>query len=319
MTILPLLAYVLLKGLENTTIRALQRFGMVHTVDGLNPVSACNLFFFSLLVVGLSLVAVDRRSLRRQLPQLNRRQVCLLWLDMLAGSLLGPLGSYMAIEALSVIEKTLVFSLVLPAAAGMAWLWLREPLPRRFGLTSLLIAAGLLLVAVGGETTGGMNRLAGLAWGGVGVLGFAASAVTSRLLGREGLCIGLTAGLPSLVAALMFYVAGLILFSADHFVHLKLWWVAGVVGIYAITLVLGSEWSLRLAYRRFSVARVAIVGSLTIAVSVVSAAVLLAEPINGAVVLGTVLVIAAVGLAGGSAPAQASLESLGSVRAEGRT
>jgi len=318
-TILPLLAYVVLKGLENTTVRALQRFGMVHTVDGLNPVSACNLFFFALLAVGLSLVAVDRRSLRQQLPQLNRRQICLLWLDMLAGSLLGPLGSYIAIEALSVIEKTLAFSLVLPAAAGMAWLWLREPLPRRFGLTSLLIAAGLLLVAVGGEATGGMHRFAGLGWGGVGVLGFAASAVTARLLGREGLCIGLTTGLPSLVAALVFYVIGLILFGADHFMHLKLWWVAGVIGIYAITLVLGSEWSLRLAYRRFSVARVAIVGSLTIAVSVVSAAILLAEPVNGAVVLGTVLVIAAVWLAGGSAPAQASLESMGSVRAEERS
>ena len=50
--------------------------------------------------------------------------------------------------------------------------------------------------------------------------------------------------------------------------HLQLWWVAGVIGLYALTVVLGSEWSLRLCYRRFSVATVAIVGSLTIAVSV---------------------------------------------------
>ncbi|QEY33013.1 DMT family transporter [Synechococcus sp. RSCCF101] len=316
MALLPLLAYVLLKGLENTSVRGLQRFGMSHPVDGLNPISACNLFFFALLVVGLSLVLADRTALRRELPRLGPRQLLLLLLDSLSGSLLGPLGSYMAIESLSVIEKTLVFSLVLPAAAGMARLWLREPLPRRFGLTCLLIAVGLLLVALGGEAAGGMHRLAGLLWGAVGVLGFAASAVTARLLGQQGLGIGLTSGLPSLLGALVFLVIGLVLFGAEHFVHLQLWWVAGVIGLYAITLVLGSEWSLRLAYRRFSVARVSIVGSLSIAVSVFSAALLLGEPLGLPVLLGTGLVIAAVVVAGGSAPATAALEASGSVRAQ---
>jgi drug/metabolite transporter (DMT)-like permease len=151
----------------------------------------------------------------------------------------------------------------------------------------------------------------------VGVVGFSCSAVTARRLGREGLGIGLTTGLPSLLAALVFLVIGLVLFGPEHFMHLQLWWVAGVIGLYAITVVLGSEWSLRLCYRRFSVATVAIVGSLTIAVSVVSAAVVLAEPLGPPVLLGTALVLLGVVLAVRTSPIAASSSGAATLRTDG--
>ncbi|MFQ6538206.1 MULTISPECIES: hypothetical protein [Aphanothece] len=305
-----LMAYVVLKGLESTVVRALQLLGVRHSVDGLNPISACNLFFFALLVVGLSLMAADRSALRRQLPGLERHQWQLLGLDMLAGSLAGPLGSYMAIEALAVIEKTLLFTLVLPVSALLSWLWLGEPLPRRFWFTTAVIGLGLVLASAGRGEPMGMDRLAGLGWGGLGVAGFSCSAVTARRLGREGLGIGLTTGLPSLLAALVFLGIGLVLFGPEHFMHLQLWWVAGVIGLYALTVVLGSEWSLRLCYRRFSVATVAIVGSLTLVVSVFSAAAVLAEPLGLPVLLGTALVLVGVLLAVRRVPSQASASVL---------
>ncbi len=302
--LLALLAYVVLKGLEATVVRALQLQGAAHPIDGANPISACNLFFFALVVVGASSVALDQRAIRRQLHRLSPGQLRWLGLDMLAGSLVGPFGSYVAIEALAVIEKTLLFSLVLPASALLSLLWLGEPLPRRFWLTSALIATGLALASLGSGTPMVSGRLAGLGWGLVGVAGFSCSAVTARRLGREGLGIGLTTGLPSLVAALLFLVLGLVLYGPEHFMHLQLWWVAGVIGLYAITLVLGSEWSLRLCYQHFTVARVAIVGSLTIAVAVLSAAALLGETLGLPVLLGTGVVVGGVMLASGSWPPQ---------------
>ncbi|EDY38036.1 conserved hypothetical protein [Cyanobium sp. PCC 7001] len=305
-----LLAYVVLKGLESTVVRGLQLHGARHPVDGLNPISACNLFFFALLVVGLSLVVADRRNLRRQLPRLGRSQWQLLGLDMLAGSLAGPLGSYMAIESMAVIEKTLVFSLVLPASALLSALWLGETLPRRFWLTTAVIGLGLVLASHSSGGPMGMHRLAGLGWGALGVAGFSCSAVTARRLGREGLGIGLTTGLPSLLAALVFLATGLVLFGPEHFTHLQLWWVAGVIGLYALTIVLGSEWSLRLSYRRFSVATVAVVGSLTLVVSVLSAAALLGEPLGLPVLTGTALVLVGVLLAVRRVPSQASASVL---------
>jgi drug/metabolite transporter (DMT)-like permease len=302
--LLALLAYVVLKGLESTVVRGLQLQGAAHPIDGANPISACNLFFFALVVVGVSSVAIDRRAIRRQLPRLSPGQLRWLGLDMLAGSLVGPFGSYVAIEALAVIEKTLLFSLVLPASALLSLLWLGEPLPRRFWLTSGLIAAGLALASLGSGMPMASGRLAGLGWGLAGVVGFSCSAVTARRLGREGLGIGLTTGLPSLVAALLFLVLGLVLYGPEHFMHLQLWWVAGVIGLYAITLVLGSEWSLRLCYQHFSVARVAIVGSLTIAVAVLSAAALLGEAAGPTVLLGTGVVVGGVMLASGGWPSR---------------
>ncbi|WP_322758009.1 hypothetical protein [Synechococcus sp. CBW1107] len=312
-----LLAYVVLKGLESTIVRALQIQGARHPVDGLNTISACNLFFFALVVVGTSLVVADHQTLRQQLPRLERRQWQLLGLDMLAGSLLGPLGSYMAIEALAVIEKTLVFTLVLPASALLSVLWLGEPLPRRFWLTTGVIALGLVLASLGSGAAMAMGRVSGLAWGIVGVGGFSCSAVTARQLGREGLGIGLTTGLPSLLAASIFLGIGLVLYGPEHFMHLQLWWVAGVIGLYALTVVLGSEWSLRLCYQRFSVATVAIVGSLTIAVSVVSAAVVLAEPLGPPVLLGTGLVLLGVMLAVRAAPIVACSSGAATLRTDG--
>jgi drug/metabolite transporter (DMT)-like permease len=305
-----LVSYVVLKGLESTVVRALQLHGTRHPVDGLNPISACNLFFFALAVVGLSLVAADHRRLRRELPQLGRPQWLLLGLDMLAGSLAGPLGSYMAIENLAVIEKTLVFTLVLPASALLSRLWLEEPFPRRFWLTTGVIGLGLVLASLGSGAPMGMHRLAGLGWGAVGVAGFSCSAVTARRLGQEGLGLGLTTGLPSLLAALVFLAIGLVLFGPKHFMHLQLWWVAGVIGLYAVTVVLGSEWSLRLSYRRFRVATVAVVGSLSLVVSVLSAAALLGEPAGPPVLLGSALVLVGVLLAVRRVPSQASASVL---------
>ena len=308
-----LLVYVVLKGLESTVVRALQLHGARHPVDGLNPISACNLFFFALVVVGLSLVMSDRQAVRCQLPTLDRRQWGLLSIDMVAGSLAGPLGSYMSIEALAVVDKTLLFTLVLPASALLSLFWLGEPLPRRFWFTTGVTALGLVLASLGRSSPMGTDMLAGLAWGFVGVTGFSVSAVSAKRLSQEGLCIGLTTGLPSLVAAGVFFVIGAVLYGFDHFMHLKLWWVTGVIGLYSLTVVLGSEWSLRLSYRRYRVATVAIVGSLTLVVSILSAALLLGEPLGFAVILGSLLVLTGVVLAVGGPQSQVE-DSLLSVR-----
>ena len=301
-----LLAYVILKGLESTVVRGLQIHGASHPVAGINPISACNLFFFALLAVGVSLVVADRTTLRRQLPQLQPRHWRLLAVDMLAGNVAGPLGGYLAIEHLAVIEKTLVFTLVLPVSALLSRLWLDEPLPRRFVVTTTVIALGLVLSSQGTATSVAVDWPMGLFWALVGVAGFSCSAVTARQLGHERLGIGCSTGMPSLVAACLFLFAGILLFGPEHFMHLQLWWVAGVIGLYAFTIVLGSEWSLRLCYRRFSVAKVGTVGSLTIVVSVFSAALVLAEALDPMVLLGTALVLIGVILAIRSMPAEDS-------------
>lgn len=55
--LLPLLLYVLLRGLDATVLKGLQDHGMAHPVDGANPISFCNVVVLDLVVaVGAALV-----------------------------------------------------------------------------------------------------------------------------------------------------------------------------------------------------------------------------------------------------------------------
>jgi drug/metabolite transporter (DMT)-like permease len=107
---------------------------------------------------------------------------------------------------------------------------------------------------------------------------------------------------PSTLTALAFALIALVLFGPHHFLLLQMWWVVGVIGVYAVVLGLGRELCLRLAYRHGSVAMVSLWGSLSLPVAVVSAALLLQEVLSLQAVLGLALVVA--GVFWSSAPAQ---------------
>ncbi len=295
---LPLAAYVLLRGLNTPVLKQLQQLGLEHQVNGENPISFCNVFFFAQLVVGLAALLVGRRTLPSALSTIGPQQRWLLAADTLLGRLLAPVATFSALESLSVITQTLLFALVLPVSALLAWALLREPLPRAFLPSLALITTGLLLPQlVPMATAAPMSDLPGVLWALVAVLAFSGAALTGRLLAAGGSPPVLSVGVGSLVSALVFAVLALLLYGPDHFLLLRLWWVVGVILIYALCLSLGSELALRSAYRHAPVASVALWGSLSIAVAVIGAAVLLAEPLNAATVGGVLLLLAGVVLA----------------------
>jgi drug/metabolite transporter (DMT)-like permease len=295
--VLPLAIYVLLRGLDATVLKGLQTYGDTHTVDGENPISFCNVFFFAQLAVGLTALLPGRHDLAGALPTLTPEDRRLLGTHSFLGMFLGPVAYYQALQSLSVISQTLLFALVLPGAALLACWLLREPLPRAFWPSLALITAGLLVPQIVMATTGGaMDDLQGLAWGLVGVVAFSGAAVAGRSIAGRGWPAALSIGLGSTVTALVFAVIALALFGPQHFLLLRLWWVVGVLLIYALSLTLGSELALRLAYRRCSVATVSLWGSLTIAVAIASAALLLGEPIHAGTAGGIVLLLAGVWL-----------------------
>ncbi len=301
--LLPLGIYVLLRGLDATVLKGLQTYGLQHSVNGQNPISFCNVFFFAQLMVGLSTLLPGRHGLATTLKALVPADRRLLVANGFLGMFLGPLAYYLALQSLSVITQTLLFALILPVSALLARWLLQEPLPRVFWLSLTLIAAGLLLpqltmVAMGGR----MDDLIGLAWGLVGVLAFSGAAVTGRSIAGRGWPAALTIGLGSTCAALAFGAIALVLFGPHHFLLLQLWWVLGVIGLYGLTLSLGSELALRLSYRHCTVATVSLWGSLSILVAVVSAALLLGEPIQAPAAAGIVLLLSGIWLVRRSNP-----------------
>ncbi|MCP9835747.1 MULTISPECIES: DMT family transporter [unclassified Cyanobium] len=293
---LSLLLYVLLRGLDATVLKGLQELGLANPVQGENPISFCNVFFLAQLTVALASLLPGRRRLIGDLARLGPADWRLLALHGGLGLFLGPVAYYFALESLSVISQTLLFALVLPVSALLARWLLGEALPPGFWLSLALIGAGLLLpqaaMAIG---NGQMDDAAGLAWALVGVLAFAGSAVSGRSVARRRWPASVAVGVPTLLSALVFGAIALVLFGPHHFLLLRLWWVAGVIGLYAITLSLGRELALRQAYRSCSVAVVSLWGSLSLVVAVLSAALLLGEPLGVPVLGGLALVLAGVG------------------------
>ena len=296
---LPLALYVLLRGLDATALKWLQLQGAAQGLNGVNPISFCNVFFVAQLIVGLATLVPGRKRLARDLGSLAGRDQLLLALHGGLGLFLGPVATFLALDALSVISQTLLFALVLPLSALLAHWLLHESLPRAFWPSLALVLTGLLLPQATMAMAGGpMDQLGGVAWALVGVGAFAGSAITGRLVAARRWPLAVSVGLPSTLAALVFALIALVLYGPQHFLLLRLWWVVGVIAVYGLCLSLGRELALRAAYRQFPVAKVSLWGSLTIVVAALSATWLLGEHLAWPTALGLVLVLAGVGLDG---------------------
>jgi drug/metabolite transporter (DMT)-like permease len=306
--VVPLGLYVLLKGLDATALKGLQTYGAAHPVGGENPISFCNVFFVAQLVVGLAYLLPGHAGIRPGLALLKPADRWLLFIDAGLGLFIGPIAYYFALESLSVISQTLLFALVLPVSALLARQFLAEPLPQGFWISLALIATGLLLPGAAMAMSGGHgDQLRGYGWALVGVLAFGSTAVTGRAIATRQWPAVVTVGVPSTVTALVFGLIALALFGPGHFHLLNLSWVVGVILVYGLTLSLGSNRALRLAYRHCSVATVSIWGSLTIVVAIASAALLLGEPLGIVTVAGLVLLLAGVMVSHRSNPSNQAL------------
>ena len=300
--------YILLRGSDSSVLKALQQAGnLTHAAGGPEAISFCNVFFFSSLICGLAMVVIDRKGLQSSLPRLQISDRWLLAGQGFSGFFLGPVGFFLALNRLSVVEQTLLFSLTVPITALAAHWWLKETLPHSFPLTCGLITGGLLLSSHGGAATAGGLDHRGVLWALVGVAAFATSGVLARINGQRGWGIGLTVGLNSLVASGVFGLIALALFGPSHFFYLKFWWVGGVIAGYAALITLGSQWSLMVAYRELGVVPVTLWASLTIVVALTEAHVLLGEALTLPGVLGAGLIVAAIGLHQATSRASAKL------------
>ena len=282
--------FILLRGSEGNVLKLLQRGG-----DEL--ISFCNVFFFSSLITGVVMVLQERRVLGDQLKNLPAAERQLLAWQGFLGYLLGPIGFFLALEHLSVVAQTFLFSLTVPLSAIAAAGLLRERLPPLFPLTLGLICAGVLL---GSSSSGGAmgmltpdDQWLGVAWGSLAVIAFAIGGVLNRACSTRGMGVGLTVGLGSLGAAVIFAVIALTLYGPDHFIALKLWWVLGVIGGYGLTISLGSQWTLMLSYRQLGAAQISLWSSLTLVVALMGAHLLLGEPLGPAAIGGSTLILLA--------------------------
>lgn len=303
---LALLGYVLLRGCDATVLKWLQERAaatLLRTAGGEDPISFGNVFFYANLATGLVVLLLDRGCLNHQLPKLEVRDRSFLCLRAALGSLVGPVCYFLALQRLSVISQTLLFTLILPITALLAKLLLSEPLPKRFGLSFALLPLGLLIsrnIDVSlppAAPWGGLDPI-GLALGLLSVLAFSASGVLNRVVVNKGWGVGLTIGLTNLLAALVFGTITLIFYGPEQFLYMRWWWLFGLLLVYTACINLGGELLLLMSYRGLGAISVALWGNGAIFVSLVSAYLLLGEALSLRTLMGAVLILVALVMAG---------------------
>ena len=303
---LALLGYVLLRGCDASVLKWLQERGaatLLRTAGAVDPISFGNVFFYANLATGLVVILLDRGCLKRQLPQLVLRDRSLLCLRSALGSLIGPICYFLALQRLSVISQTLLFTLILPITALLAHLLLREPLPKRFGFSFALLPLGLLisrnvdLSLFWAAPWSGLDPV-GLALGLLSVLAFSASGVLNRVVVDKGWGAGLSIGLTNLLAALVFGTITLVFYGPAQFLYMRWWWLFGLLLVYTACINLGGELLLLMSYRGLGAITVALWGNGGIFVSFVSAYLLLGEALSVRTLTGALLILAALLMAG---------------------
>lgn len=299
-TVLGLLAYVLVSGLRSTVLKALQLQGDMFPIHGENPISFCNVFLISQSMVGLALICADGSRSWRDFGLLDRRGRWLLASDAFLGCFLAPMSFFLALDRLSVVNQTLLFSLTLPATAAVALIWLREKLPDRFWWSLGCIVAGLLvgkffapMAAASPEMSG---QAIGILWALVSIVATALRNSIRRLMSAYAIGKGLSLGVPNLAGAFVFAIIALQQYGPQHFFYLSFWWVMGVIVVYGLTLCLGTEVLRQYSQRHFAVTQVGLASSSTLVVTVLSAALLLRESLSFATVASMVFVLLGVSL-----------------------
>jgi drug/metabolite transporter (DMT)-like permease len=297
---LALLGYVLLRGCDASVLKWLQERGaatLLRTAGGEDPISFAN------LATGMVVLLLDRVCLKRQLPQLVLLDRSLLCLRSALGSLIGPICYFLALQRLTVISQTLLFTLILPVTALLAQLLLREPLPKRFWFSFALLPLGLLisrnvdLSLPSASPWSGLDPV-GLALGLLSVLAFSASGVLNRVVVDKGWGAGLTIGLTNLLAALVFGTITLVFYGPEQFLYMRWWWLFGLILVYTACINLGGELLLLMSYRGLGAITVALWGNGGIFVSLVSAYLLLGEALSVRTMMGAFLILAALLMAG---------------------
>jgi drug/metabolite transporter (DMT)-like permease len=117
--------------------------------------------------------------------------------------------------------------------------------------------------------------------------------VLNRLVARRSWGLGLTLGLTNLAAALVFGSLALALFGPDHFLHMRLWWLVGVLVVYSGVINLGGDLALLASYRGLGAIAVALWGNAAVLVALASAHWLLGEAIGARTLVGAALILVA--------------------------
>ncbi len=297
---------VLIFGAASAITRKVTQIGSHHLIDGRNPISFCNVLFVgNLCALAVLIFLYGRQWNLATLRQISRRQ----WQGLIAVAVLtGALAPGLFFQALAISPVNnvlLVGRLEPPLTLALSFWLLRERLHLWEGLGALIAFIGVILTvylqpAATMMSVAGFRLDAGAVLAALGAI--AASLAT--IIGKKCLHnvpLGIFSITRTGLGTIIFCAIALIVFGHDHFSEAFspfLWEWMLLYGL--IIVVCGETFWLR-GTRRLTVSQISVFASLTPAIGILAAYLILGEvPTSAQYIGGSVILLGLlIGLLGG--------------------
>ena len=299
-----LLLAIILFATANSVVRQLTLLGEQNLVDGRNPISFCNVLFIGNFCALLALMPIYYQQWRfAALKQLSGKD----WLGMTGVAILSgaiaPALNFIALDITNVNSVILIGRLGPPLSLALAVLLLQERVNRLIVTGAVVSLIGVVLTIVIGPPSEPMMTMAGLPIGRGELLavGGAIALAISTIISKATLGtipLGILIVFRTALGTVVFFVAALILYGAEHFLDVLspfLWrWML----LYGVVIVAGGQLLLYPGLRRTSTSDYSLASSFSPIAGILAAYLILGEAPTSAQFIGGAVILIGIALNG---------------------
>ncbi|MGK7912912.1 MAG: DMT family transporter [Synechococcus sp.] len=252
----------------NAITSKLMQLGARQAVDGINPISLCNVLFVGNACALLLLVGLYRQQLRRSLfSQLSSKDWIVMVLVAILSGALAPALIFAALDLTSVNNVILLSRLEPPLALILAISVLKERVNRWVAAGAAVSFAGVIITVLLQPPTGPMMATGGLQIG-IGdvaaMVGAIAAAVATTIskASLQRVPLGLFTVFRTALGTLIFFIAAIAIFGAEHFEGIGVPLVWQWMVIYGAVIVVGGQLSWFAGLRRGTASEISLANSI---------------------------------------------------------
>ncbi|MEM9535330.1 MAG: DMT family transporter [Cyanobacteria bacterium P01_E01_bin.45] len=252
----------------NATTSKLMQLGAQQAVNGVNPISLCNVLFVGNACALLLLVGLYRQQLRRSLfAQLNYKDWLVMVLVAILSGALAPALIFAALDLTSVNNVILLTRLEPPLALILAVSVLKERVNHWVAAGAAVSFAGVIVTVLLQSPIGPMMAAGGFQIG-VGdvaaMVGAIAAAVATTIskASLQRVPLGLFTVFRTALGTIVFFVAAIALYGPEHFEGVGIPLVWQWMLIYGTVIVVGGQLSWFAGLRRGTAAEISLASSI---------------------------------------------------------
>lgn len=263
-----LLLATIIFAAANAITSKLMQLGAQQTVDGINPISLCNVLFVGNACALLLLVGLYRQQLKRSLfTQLSSKDWLVMVLVAILSGALAPALIFAALDLTSVNNVILLTRLEPPLALILAVSVLKDRVNRWVAAGAAVSFFGVIVTVLLQSPTGPMMAAGGFQIG-IGdlaaMVGAIATAVATTIskASLQRVPLGLFTVFRTALGTIVFFIAAIALYGLEHFEGIGVPLVWQWMLIYGAVIVVGGQLSWFTGLQRGTTSEISLANSM---------------------------------------------------------